>query len=282
MATTTTRGGTYVHANDTDIHYLDRGEGEPLVLLHGGLMSHGPLYADHPASYVPHLDRFAAQFRVIAPDTRGSGMTRPHPSGGASTSVLADDVAALIDALDLDRPMVCGFSEGGTTAAVLSIRHPGKVRAVVNHAGYDMLNPHAPVLQMGRVLFGGHPEATAADPDVAEQSFGQMADRQATFELLKADVDDAQGEGAWRTYIRNLFPRFVTSPGYTFDDLRSVTVPTLVLTGDRDFFCSVEEGVTTFRSLPDAELCIVPSTGHEISAAVVDATIDFLSRHQEG
>jgi pimeloyl-ACP methyl ester carboxylesterase len=60
-----------------------------------------------------------------------------------------------------------------------------------------------------------------------------------------------------------------------------VTTPTLVLTGDRDMFCSVEDAVTTYRKLPDAELAVVANHDHAISPAKIDATIDFLRRHAD-
>ena len=54
-AKTTERGGAYVRANDLDIHYVEAGTGEPLVLLHGGFASTGPVWSGHPAGYVgPH------------------------------------------------------------------------------------------------------------------------------------------------------------------------------------------------------------------------------------
>src|SRR4051812_36589304 len=99
---TTDRGGAFVHVGGIDIHYVEQGAGEPLVLLHGGMMSTGPAWDGAPPSYVGHMDALAAHFRVIAPDTRASGAT-VHKEGTASMSVLADDVVGLIDALGLDR-----------------------------------------------------------------------------------------------------------------------------------------------------------------------------------
>jgi len=78
---------------------------------------------------------------VITPDARGSGRS-VHGGGPIPYTLLADDVAALIEALKLDQPLVCGFSDGGETATITGIRHPGSVRAIVNHAGYDLFNPH--------------------------------------------------------------------------------------------------------------------------------------------
>ena len=63
--------GQCVHANGIDIHYLDQGEGEPLVLLHGGVVSTNPIWTGVPVAYAGHMDTLAERFRVIAPDTRG-------------------------------------------------------------------------------------------------------------------------------------------------------------------------------------------------------------------
>ena len=110
-----------VRANGIDIHYLERGTGAPLVLLHGGMVTTNPIWAGHPLAYASHLDAFAGHFRVIAPDTRGGGRTR-HVDGPLTFDVLADDVLGLIDALHLDRPRLCGFSEGNPTSKYASSR----------------------------------------------------------------------------------------------------------------------------------------------------------------
>jgi pimeloyl-ACP methyl ester carboxylesterase len=82
---------------------------------------------------------------------------------------------------------------------------------------------------------------------------------------LAASTDSGQGSGYWKTYLARSFERITRSPGYTFDDRRRITVPTLILTGDRDQFCSVEEGVTAYRMLQDGELAVLPDTGHLIT-----------------
>ena len=132
--------GRCVHANGIDIHYVEAGEGEPLLLLDNAMVSTNPIWASLPFAYASFMGTLAGHFRVIAPDTRGSGQTI-HPGGPISSALLADDVIALIDALNLDRPLICGFSDGGETATLAGIRHPGSVRAIVNHGGYDLFNP---------------------------------------------------------------------------------------------------------------------------------------------
>jgi pimeloyl-ACP methyl ester carboxylesterase len=107
----------------------------------------------------------------------------------------------LIDALGLDRPMICGFSDGAMTATVVGFRHPGSVRAIVNHAGYDTLNPQAPSMPMMRQHLGGGPDATRADPDVPARAFDSSEQMRAMFELVKADHDAAHGPGYWKTHF---------------------------------------------------------------------------------
>lgn len=276
------RDAKVVNANGIDIAYRDIGDGPPLVLLHGGLASTGPAWSGSAVAHVDHLQSLAQQFRVIAPDTRGSGAT-VHPGGPATFDVLAADVAGLIDALGLDRPVVAGFSEGGAIATMVALRHPGAARALVNHAGFDYFDPAGPVPQGVRFVFGGSPDATAVDADAAERTFASgPPEMAATFATMKADYDGAQGEGHWRTYLGQFFDRHVAALGHTIDDFAAITVPTLILTGDRDTFCTVEAACAAYRSLPAGELGIVANTGHEITSAIIDATIDFAARQTAG
>lgn len=277
-ATIADRGAKLVQANGIDIAYVEAGDGPPLLLLHGAFVSSGPAWADSPIAYVRYMTTLAKHFRVIAPDTRGSGAT-VHPGGSVSYSRLADDVTALIGALGLDRPLIAGFSDGAAIATVVSIRQPELVGALAAHAGYDVFVPDAPVFEMGRMLFGGSPEATEGDPDAVERAFDAMPPMAAMVGLMKADYDGAQGEDHWREYVRIFFERATRSPGYTLDDFRSITCPTMLLTGDRDHFCSVEDAASAYRNLPAGELAVLPDTDHVITPSVIDTTIDFLLRH---
>src|SRR5262249_13557445 len=200
MSTQTTAEGRTVHANNIDIHYLDQGEGDTLVLLHGGLVSTNPLWTGVPIAYASHMEALAAHFRVIAPDTRGGGRTR-HSEGPITFDVLADDVAALLRALDLERPAVAGFSDGGIPGPPLRIRHPGAVSAIVNDAGFDAFDPAAPSLPIMRQILGGSPDATEANPDIAARQFEASDQMRPLFELMKRDQDEGQGDGHWRAYL---------------------------------------------------------------------------------
>ena len=269
----------FVQANGIDIHYLEAGDGEPLVLLHGGVVSTNPIWTGVPISYASHMATLSDRFRVIAPDTRGAGRT-VHSGGTVTFDLLADDVAALVAALGLERPLVAGFSEGGITATILGIRHPGSARAIANHAGYDAFAPEVlPTLgAMMRQMLGGSLDATEADPEAAARFFSQSSDMAGVFELLKADEDSGQGQDHWKEYLRLAFHRLTTPTGYTTQDLGAITAPTLIIVGDRDEFCSVEEGVRAYRALTEGELAVVPGTSHIIAPPLVELMVEFLER----
>ena len=275
------RGAKTVTANGIDIAYVDVGDGPPLLLLHGALASTGPAWAGSTNAHVDHLPTLAKHFQVIAPDTRGSGAT-VHAGGPAGFDVLADDVIALLETLGLGRLLLAGFSEGGATATLVALRRPDLVRALVNHGGFDYFDAqHMPQqIENGfRPLFGGRPGATAADPDAAERAFQAIPPMAATFTTMQTDYDSAQGDGHWRTYLGQFFDRTTAGVGRTTDDLAELTAPTLLLVGDRDMFCPVEVACGAYRALPAGELGVLPNTGHDITAEVTQATIDFCHRH---
>ena len=274
----TANNGGFVRANGIDIHYVQAGQGTPLILLHGGMVSTNPIWAPTPVSYAGHMETLARRYRVIAPDTRGCGRT-VHNGGVVTFDQLADDVLALSDALDLGQPLIAGFSEGGITATIAGIRGQGRFQAIINDAGYDGFNPQAPSIAMMRQMLGGRPAATEADPDAFAQMMTHNEQMRSMFELLKADQDGGQGDGHWAEYLRLAFHRVTHPTGYTFDDLGKITAPTLILVGDRDDYCSLDEGVAAYRQLANGEIAVLPGTGHVITAAKIELALDFFGRH---
>src|SRR5438132_2839802 len=114
--------GHYADVNGIKLYYEIHGKGRPLVLLHGGL---GAI-----EMFGPNLTALAANHQVIAVDLQGHGRTadidRP-----LSVEYMADDIAALIKYLKLDRPDVMGYSLGGGVAFFVALRHPELVGKLV-------------------------------------------------------------------------------------------------------------------------------------------------------
>ena len=120
------------------------------------------------------------------------------------------------------------------------------MRAIVNDAGYDLFDPTAPSFAMMRGMFGGRPDATEADPDAMQRMFDGNDEMRASFRLMQADQDGAQGAGYWKRYLQLAFERLMAAQGYTFAELGAIATPTLILVGDRDQFCTVEQAAVAF------------------------------------
>jgi pimeloyl-ACP methyl ester carboxylesterase len=112
----------HVHANGLDYYYAVYGEGEPLLLLHGGL---GQI-----EMFGPVLTALAAERRVIGVDLHGHGRTRLGDRPIDLTDI-ADDLAVILDSLGYETVDVLGYSFGGGAALRLAVQHPGNLRRVV-------------------------------------------------------------------------------------------------------------------------------------------------------
>jgi pimeloyl-ACP methyl ester carboxylesterase len=117
--TTDTKGvGEYAEVNGINLYYETLGTGRPLILLHGGLGSGEMFGATLPA--------LAEHHQVIAVDLQGHGRTadidRP-----IDIRLMADDIAALIDHLGLEKPDVVGYSLGGGVAFFTAVKYPERI-----------------------------------------------------------------------------------------------------------------------------------------------------------
>ena len=114
--------GEYAEVNGINLYFETHGAGRPMVLLHGGLGS-GEMFG-------PVTGALAANHQVVVPDLQGHGRTadidRP-----IDIRLMADDIAALIDHLGLDKPDVVGYSLGGGVAFFTASKHPKKVGKLV-------------------------------------------------------------------------------------------------------------------------------------------------------
>jgi pimeloyl-ACP methyl ester carboxylesterase len=199
--------GQYAEVNGINLYYETHGSGRPLILLHGGLMS-GELFA-------PILPALTERHQVIVPDLQGHGRTadidRP-----VDVRLMADDIAALIDHLGLDRPDVVGYSMGGGVAFHTAVRHPAKVgRLVMASANMrrDAIYPEM-LEQQGQV------SAAAAEfmrDTPMYQLYERVAPRPEDFPRLL----DKIGESMSRDFDFS-------------DDVRGLQVPTLVVAADAD------------------------------------------------
>ncbi|MBI3998266.1 MAG: alpha/beta hydrolase, partial [Armatimonadetes bacterium] len=181
--------------------------------------------------------------------------------------------AGLIGALGLDRPLVCGYSDGGQIALELGMRYSHLVRAlVVGAAGYDFASAHTQAT-LRRI---GLPAPGEADFERVGQTLGRLVDLSATHAAV-------YGPDWWKTLLLQLSVLWHTPPGYAPEDFARIQVPTLILMGDRDGWVSIDEAVAMYRMIPGAELAIVPDAGHAFPwmrpEAFTGVVLEFLLRH---
>jgi len=256
--------GHVVDANGVTFHYQTHGSGDPLLLLHAGSLN-GDMWQ-------PYLSNFAEGYHVIAPDLPGHGRSgrSQHPF---SYRQLADDIAAFITVLDLHKPFIVGFSDGGQIALEIGMRYPALPRALAIGGGLFKHSSGYDAFVRGAVGDGESPEV---DTELLAGSHPDWA----------AWLDQIYGPRRWKPLLVALKKMWTTALTYTPEDFAQVAAPVLVFVGDRDELVPVEQAVEMHRLLPNAELAVVPNADHgEFFFAKVPAfqsiILDFLLRHAD-
>ena len=119
----------YLCSMDIEHYYIDKGQGEPLILLHGN--------GENCDYFKGQIDEFARYYHVYALDTRGHGKT---PRGNSPFTIrqFADDLLGFMDSHGIDKAHLLGFSDGGNIAMVFAIKYPGRVnRLILNGANLN-------------------------------------------------------------------------------------------------------------------------------------------------
>ena len=213
--------GEYADVNGLHMYIETHGTGRPLILLHGGLGS-GEMFG-------PILPALADHHQVILPDLQGHGRTadihRP-----LSVITMADDIAALIDHLGLDRPDVVGYSLGGGVAIHLAARHPERVRKAAAFSAHIRRNAiYAEMLgQQGQV-------SAAAAPYMKDtpmyELYARVAPRPEDFPALLDKIGESMAQD------------------FDFsEEIRGIQVPLLYGCADADMF-PVSHAVEVFELL---------------------------------
>jgi pimeloyl-ACP methyl ester carboxylesterase len=206
--TTQTKGtGEYAEVNGINLYYETHGNGRPLVLLHGGLMS--------GETFGPVLPLLAERRKVIVVDLQGHGRTadidRP-----IDIRLMAGDIAALIDHLRLGTPDVVGYSLGGGVALQTAAKYPAKVRRLVMVSANIRRDaiPAEMLAQQGQV------NAAAAEfmkDTPMYQLYQRVAPRPADFPRLLTKIGEAMSKDF----------------DYS-EEVRGLKMPTLIVAADAD------------------------------------------------
>jgi pimeloyl-ACP methyl ester carboxylesterase len=227
-------------SGDVEIAFLDEGEGEPIVLVHGFASSKEVNWV--APGWVSTLTR--AGRRVIALDNRGHGQSaKLYDPAAYHSALMADDVRALLDHLDLPRSDVMGYSMGARNTAFLALAHPDRVRsAVFGGLGINLV------------------EGAALPPSIADAleapSLAQVQDPfgrtfRAFAEQTRSDLK------ALAACIRG--SRQTLSRG----DVAKIAVPLLIAVGTRDFVAGSPHELAAI--IPGAQALDIPDRDHMLA-----------------
>jgi pimeloyl-ACP methyl ester carboxylesterase len=207
--------------------YEDRGQGDPLVLLHPGGAG-----VDSRA-LTPAVEAQSQVFHVYTPEQRGHGRTAD-VAGPITFQLMADDTIAFIETVIGRSVDLFGYSDGAGVALVVALRRPDLVRRLVFFSGVF----HHDGWASG--VLDGEP------PDSFKVSYGELS---------------PDGIEHYETVVAKLAEMHVHEPALDHQDLRKIACRTLLIVADDDEV-RLEHAVAMYRNLPDAELAVVPGTSH--------------------
>lgn len=199
--------GQYAEVNGLNLYFETQGTGQPLILLHGGLGS-GEMFT-------PILPMLAEHHQVIAVDLQGHGRTadidRP-----LDPWFMADDIAALIDHLGLDKPNVVGYSLGGGVALRTAMRYPAKVGRVVAASAFIRADAVYPEMRAQQTQMSAAAAEFMKDTPMYELYY-RVAPRPEDFPRLLDKLGEAMSKDFDLT-----------------EEVRNLRVPTLIVAADAD------------------------------------------------
>jgi pimeloyl-ACP methyl ester carboxylesterase len=244
------------HNGAVEIAYLDEGEGDPIVLVHGFASSKNVNWV-YP-TWVSDLRKDGR--RVIALDNRGHGeSSKLYDPAQYATPVMADDTVALMDHLGIARADVMGYSLGARIAAWLGLKQPARLRsAILGGIGIAMIDGGGPGENVAKAL-----EAPALEDvtDPVGRTFRAFADQTRSDRLALA---------ACLRGSRGLMTR---------EEAAAISVPVLIAVGTADEVAGSAEALG--KIIPGSEVLDIPNRDHmrAVGDKVYKAGVaDFLSR----
>jgi pimeloyl-ACP methyl ester carboxylesterase len=248
------------------LYYEETGSGISVIFVHE--------YAGDFRSWEPQLRHFGQRYRAIATNARGYPPSDAPPTVASySQTLAADDIAAVLDHLGIDKAHIVGLSMGGFATLHFGFRYPGRARSLcVAGCGYG-----AEPAQRER--FRSEAEAVAAFIDqhgmqafAEKYAYGptrvQFENKDSRgFAEFKRMLAEHDAVGARNTQLG--VQRERPSLYDLVDEMRRLTIPTLILTGDEDWPC-LQPALLMKQSIHSAALAVMPNCGHAINLEDAD------------
>ncbi len=241
-----------ITANGIEIYYELHGppDGEVLVLSNGVLMS--------TASWVYQVPALSRHCRLLLYDCRGMWQSE-HPPGPYSMALHAGDLAALLDALDIDRAHIAGISYGGEISMHFALQYPQRTCSLTVASAVSYLDPLLQAMTASWIA-----AAQAGDPDLLFSVTVPLNFSAAWIAANAAALEAARAR--YRTLdmtaflaLLDCFARLDVTA-----DLPRITAPTLVIVGEQDILKPRRYAELIQRQIPNASLVVVPNAGHAV------------------
>lgn len=275
--------GRFITVDGVELHYQEKGEGPPVVLIHGNVVT----AEDFVLSGV--FDRLARNHRVIAFDRPGYGYSE-RPQGSIWTAIeQADLLAEAFFRLGIERPVVVGHSWGSLVALELALGQPDDVSGLVLLAGY-----YKPTVRMDVPLVA--PPAIPVIGDVLRYTVSPLMGAALMPLNVKAmfgplDVPEhfkrefPYGFPVRPSQIRAESQDAVTMVPAVFgmaDRMRELNIPIVIMAGTKDMIVDHEDHARWFhQQLPGSVLRLVPGAGHMVHYAVPDEVVEAVEAVSE-
>ncbi len=257
-----------------DVYYEESGTGAPVVLIGG--------FTSTAATWRHQVPALAVHHRVVAPENRGSGRTRVvgPDDGGRSVWGWAEDLLALLDALELERVHLAGCSMGGRIVSAFACRWPDRLfsLALLCSSPGDAHAVAGDPAIAGAVAAGSNPDATPEQRAEAEAAVfhrdtpAHRPEVMRSFREIRASEPHSTAELAHRSAA-------MTAPFSVWDELGALSVPTLVITGEDDRLLPHENSRRLAERIPGARLVLVEGGGHVFFVEQPDTTNRELLEH---
>ena len=254
--------GKFTEVNGGTIHWTSKGDGEPIILIHGLGGNH------HNFSYM--LSELAKKYRVISIDRLGSAWSKRTDFSYASLTAQADAIVEFIDKENLERPLLVGHSLGGAFSLSVGIRFPEKIRGVALICPACMAMDATP--KVFRSLEIMNPTARAFFSNVLSGPFIMMKQKKFLTEIFKPELITPGFDIKGGAILSRLPSQFKTtcedliaakkSQNSVLSELGKLEIPTHVLFAENDVILDAQYHGVGFSKLTGAKLEIVPKAGH--------------------
>jgi 3-oxoadipate enol-lactonase len=260
-----------IKIRDARIHCQIHGEGQP-VLLVPGLASDLSTWK----KAVPYLEK---QHKVIVFDNRGSGLTEA-PGAAFTMETLRDDAIGMLDALEIEKAHIIGWSMGGSVAQEIALGHPERLGALVLMSSF-MKEPDRSRVALDAMI---QSVREGASPDTFMMMIQTWCSTQVAFEGKNASLCTRTSDDhtEWRTRVIEGFARQKQAlDGFdSRNRLKGLSCPTLVVHGSDDIMVPPSFGQDLASRIPGSELFLVKGAGHFLPSSVwVGPVLSFLARH---